>query len=349
MAEPSHNPDKPESPATRPDAGSPASPAEIAGGLLPRNIGVKVVVLLTLSIAVALGFIVYVLDARGVFDQTQRMYLIADNAEGIGVGTDLTFAGFPIGRVRRITLRDDGKVRISVRVPVSEAKWLRESSVFVIDVPLVGAAKLRAFTANLQDPPLADKAERPVLRGDTTEEIPRMVASLRAVLDNLDQITDTGSSLQESIKNVRAVTERMAGKYGVLGGLMGGEDNAKKVIVSIDRANALLASLGGVSLKLDSVLSKTDQRVFGQGGVIDETQKAVTQANAILGDVRESLKKVDALLIDAQAVGANARAATTDLVALRAEVEASLRKVTSLIEEINRKWPFQRDSNIKLP
>ena len=335
--------------AEQPGKPESTSPADIASGLLPRNIGVKVGALLAVSIVIALGFIAYVLDSRGVFDQTQRMYLIADNAEGISVGTDLTFSGFPIGKVRRITLRDDGKVRISVRVPVSETKWLRESSVFVIDVPLVGAAKLRAFTANLQDPPLADRAERPVLRGDTTEEIPRMVASLRAVLDNLDQMTDSGSSLQESIKNVRTVTERMAGKYGVLGGLMGSEDNAKKVIASIDRANALLASLGGVSLKLDSVLSKTDQRVFGQGGVIDETQKAVVQANAILGDVRESLKKVDALLADAQAVGANAKAATADLGTLRAEVEASLRKVTSLIEEINRKWPFGRDTQLKLP
>ena len=34
---------------------------------------------------------------------------------------------------------------------------------------------------------------------------------------------------------------------------------------------------------------------------------------------------------------------------LRAEVEASLRKVSALIDEINRKWPFERDTKIKLP
>jgi phospholipid/cholesterol/gamma-HCH transport system substrate-binding protein len=338
MAEPS---DKSESAAAR--------LAGVASGLLPRNMGAKVGALLALSIAVALGFIVYVLDTRGVFDQTQRVILIADDAEGVSVGTDLTFAGFPIGRVRRIRLRDDGKVRISIRVPVSEAKWLRESSVFVLEVPLVGAAKLRAYTANLQDAPLADRAERPVLRGDTQKEIPKMVATLRAVLENIDQITDSGSSLQESLKSARTVTERMAGKYGVMGGMIGGEDNAKKVIASIDRANALLASLGNVSLRLDTVLSKTDQRVFGQGGVVDETQRAVAQTNAILGEVRESLRKVDGILADAQVVGTNAKAATTDLAALRAEVEASLRKVTSLIEEVNRKWPFERDTKVKLP
>jgi phospholipid/cholesterol/gamma-HCH transport system substrate-binding protein len=34
---------------------------------------------------------------------------------------------------------------------------------------------------------------------------------------------------------------------------------------------------------------------------------------------------------------------------LRAEVEASLRKVEHLVNEINRKWPFARDPEIKLP
>ena len=321
----------------------------IASALLPRNLGVKVGMLIAATILIAGGFVLYVLFARGVFEQTQRVILIADNAEGVRVGMDLTFSGFPIGTVRRITLRDDGKVRISVRVPVTEAKWLRQSSVFVLDVPLVGSAKLRAYSSNLKDPPLEHRAERTVLRGDANAEIPRMIATLRQVLENVDQITDTGSSLQESLKSARAVTERMAGKYGVLGGVLGGDDNARKVIASIDRANALLASLNGVALKMDTVLSKADQRVLGPGGVVDETQKAVAQANAILGEVRASLKRVDGILADAQAVAGNAKAATTDLAALRAEVEASLRKVASLIDEINRKWPFERDTKLKLP
>ena len=55
------------------------------------------------------------------------------------------------------------------------------------------------------------------------------------------------------------------------------------------------------------------------------------------------------MLVEAQAIGANAREASTDLGALRAEVDASLRKVEHLINEINRKWPFARDTTIKLP
>jgi phospholipid/cholesterol/gamma-HCH transport system substrate-binding protein len=82
---------------------------------------------------------------------------------------------------------------------------------------------------------------------------------------------------------------------------------------------------------------------------MEDAQATVVQLNALLGDARETLKKVDAVLAEAQAVGANARSATTDLGQLRAEVDASLRKVNRLVDEINRKWPFARDTELKLP
>ncbi|MBM3353806.1 MAG: MCE family protein [Betaproteobacteria bacterium] len=320
-----------------------------SGGPAPRSMGVKVGILLAVTVIVAIAFVGYVLYARGTFENFQRLTLVADNVEGVTVGMDLTYAGFPIGRVRRLSLGNDGKARIHIRVPESETRWLRTTSVFVMEVPLLGGARLRAYTGNLQDPPLPDRAERAVLRGDANAEIPRMIATVRQALQNVENMTAQDSSLQQSIDNAKAVTARMAGKYGVLGGVLGSEDNARKVIASIDRANALLANLGGVSLKLDAVLAKTDQRLHGAGGIADETQKAVAQANTMLSEVRERLVAVDAILAEAQATGGNVRAASADLGALRAEVEASLRKVSLLIEEINRKWPFERNTKIRLP
>jgi phospholipid/cholesterol/gamma-HCH transport system substrate-binding protein len=316
---------------------------------IPKNLQFRVGLLLGLTIMIAAGFVLYALYARGVFEATQRLTLVSDNAEGVFIGMDMTFSGFPIGRVERISLGDDGRARILIEIPRKDAKWLRSSSIFTLERGIVGGARIRAFTGNLQDAPLPDGAERSVLRGDTQEEIPRMVATLRSVLENVEQMTGTGSSLQASLGNLRILTERISGRHGALGAVLGNDDDAKKVLAAIDRANALLASLGGVSQRIDGVVGKTDQRLFGDGGVMDGTQRAVNQANAILGELRESLKRVDRILDDAQSVSGNAKAATNDLAALRAEVDASLRKVTGLIDEINRKWPFQRDSEIRLP
>jgi len=294
--------------------------------------------LLVLMAALVCSFVLYVMYARGVFESTQRLVLISDDSEGVLVGMDLTFSGFPIGRVQRIDLAPDGKARILIDVPRKDANWLRTTSVFTLERGLVGDTRIRAFTGVLDDPLLPPDSERTVLRGDTAAEIPRLVATARELLSNLQAITAADSSLNTSLANMQTMTGRLTGQYGVLGGALGSDENAKKIIATLDRVNALLA--------------KADQRVFGQPGqrgVMDDAQAAIVQLNGVLSDARNSLKKVDAVLAEAQAVGSNARIASNDLGALRAEVDASLRKVTQLVDEINRKWPFARNTELKLP
>ena len=80
-----------------------------------------------------------------------------------------------------------------------------------------------------------------------------------------------------------------------------------------------------------------------------DTQATVQQLNGLLADARNSLKKVDGVLVEAQTIAVNTKEATVDLGALRADVEASLRKVEGLVNEVNRKWPFARDTELKLP
>ncbi len=332
-----------------PPAPEPGPASETTTSLPIRHLEFKVAMLLALTLVLSVAFVAYVLYARGTFESTRRVVLVTDDSEGVTVGMPLTFAGFAIGRVRRIELGDDAKVRISIEVPKKDARWLRASSVFIIEKALVGGVRIRAVTGVLDDAPLADGAVRAVLRGDATEELPKLLSAMKALLENLQAITAPDSSLNASLGNVRTATDRLAGRYGALSAALGGDANAQKVIAAIDRANRLLDSVTGVTARLDQTLAKTDQRVFGKDGMLDETQKAVSQLNGVLGDVRESLKKADSVLADAQKISANARVATEDLSTLRAEVEASLRKVSALIAEINRKWPFARDTELKLP
>jgi phospholipid/cholesterol/gamma-HCH transport system substrate-binding protein len=311
--------------------------------------GLKAGVVLIAGALIAVAFIAYVLYARGAFERTQRLVLMADDGAGVTVGMDLTFSGFPVGRVQKIELAADGKARIEIDVPEKDAKWLRASSVFTLERSLVGGARLRAFTGDLADKPLPGGAVRPVLRGDATEELPGLIASMKRLLENLERMTAEDSSLNASFASVKTLTERMSGPGGALAGILGSEENARKVVTALDRANATLASLEKVSARLDGILGKADETVFGAGGVMEETRKSVTQLNAALGEARASLRTADAILADAQKISASTREATADLGALRSEVEASLRRVTALIDEINRKWPFARDTEVRLP
>ena len=299
--------------------------------------------LLLLAVALLLAAAVaYVLYARGAFERAQTLVLVADSAEGVVVGMDLSFAGFAIGRVRRIELSDAGKARIVIDVPLKDARWLRSSSVFTMESGLVGAPRIRAYSGILSDPPLPDGAERTVLIGDATAEIPRLMADVRTLLANLSALSADDAALAGTLRNLQATTEKLNGKGGALGALMG-DDNTQRLIGTLDRTNQLLT-------RLDGLAQKADSQVFGERGLLRDTQGSVQQLNGLLGDARQSLKKVDALLVEAQGIAGNAREATADLGQLRAEVEASLRKVDQLLIEVNRRWPFNKgETEIKLP
>jgi phospholipid/cholesterol/gamma-HCH transport system substrate-binding protein len=301
----------------------------------PAHVEAKAAILLVLVGILLTAFVLYVMYARGVFEPTQRLVLVTDDSTGVIPGTDMSFAGFPIGRVSQVELAPDGQVQILVDVPRKEAKWLRTSSVFTIERSIVGETRLKAFTGVLSDPPLPPGARRTVLRGDATAEVPRIVASARTLLENLETMTRADSHIGSSLANIDALTGRLNGRYGVLGGALGGDEQARKLLQTLDRVDALIAT--------------ADKRVFGKNGVVDDSHAALAQLNGLLKDARTTLTKVDAVLAEAQAVGANARVATQDLGALRGDVEASLRKVNRLVDEINRKWPFARDTEIKLP
>ena len=296
----------------------------------------KAAALLLFTLALIAGSALYLLHARGVFEPTQQLVLVADDSEGVAVGMDMTFSGFPIGRVRHIGLAPDGNVHITVDVAQRDAHWLRTSSVFTLVRGLVGGTAIKAYSGILTDPLLPDGAMRPVLRGDATAEIPQLMATARELLGNLRALTAQDSALATTAANAQALTERLQGPGGALGLLMGNERDARKVLATLERTNALLA-------RLDGMAAKADTQVFGAQGLLPEAQAAVAQLGGLLQDTRSSLRKVDAVLAEAQAVGANVRAASTDLGALRAEVEANLRKIDTLLNQVNRTWPFARD------
>jgi len=57
-----------------------------------RYLGVKVGVVLALIPVIAIGLLLYSLYARGVFDRTQALTLIASDAEGVVVGMPIMFS-----------------------------------------------------------------------------------------------------------------------------------------------------------------------------------------------------------------------------------------------------------------
>lgn len=322
---------------------SPAPPPQPAGDpAAARNLELKAALLLAFTLALIVASALFLLDARGFFEPKQHLVLVTDNAEGVTPGMDLSFQGFPIGRVQRVSLGENGNVRIEIDVARKDARWLRTTSVFTLIKPIIGATQLRAYTGILTDPPLPDGAERPVLRGDFNEELGRVIGSTKDVLDNLNQMTAQSSDLSRTVADLRAFTQKLQGRQGALHAIFGNEEDARRLVATIDRANATLA-------QLQRLAAHADTRVFGPSGLADDVQASLRQVQALLTEARATLGRMDAVIEQARGIAGNVNGATQDLGGLRDQVEADLRRVDDLINELNRKWPLAKERKIDLP
>ena len=322
--------------------GSTGTPADTPRRRARGRLEFKAALLLGATGLLLAASVLYLLVARGVFDETSTLVLTTDNSEGVEPGMDLTFSGFPIGRVRRIELAPDASVRIVVDVEKENMHWLRSSSVFTLERGVVGATRIKGYSGILTDPPLPTGAERALLRGDVQAEIPRLVVSLRELIDNLKDATAHDSALAATLGNVRTLSEDFAKPGGVVGALLGNAAPAVQLGSVLQRTDALLATF-------DRLLKQAQGEVFGKNGITREAQATVSQLNKTLQSTQQSLARVNAVLKDAQGITANTRSATEDLGLLRAEVESSLRDIDRLVNEVNQRLPFGSKPRVRLP
>jgi phospholipid/cholesterol/gamma-HCH transport system substrate-binding protein len=295
------------------------------------------------------AFLLYLLHTHGYFQTKYRLQLAAASADGVAPGVPITFSGIELGQVTTLGLNDGGGIVIQAELPPRNAKWLKSGSSFILDKPVVGGARIRVETPHLDAPALPDNSTMLLLISDINKEIPVLVERVKSILANVEHLTRKEGEFNATLANVKTVTGRMTGEYGMLEGVLGSPEKARAVTDSLEKTRALVTKLDGIALKMDGMAAKTDQWLFARDGVAEQTRESLVQVRLMLNDAQSSLKKADALMQNAVDISANVKDGTQDLAKLRAEIDEAVRRANGLVNEINKKWPFARDTEVKLP
>lgn len=293
-------------------------------------------------LALGAAFLVYLLYARGFFDGTFQLQLAASTADNVAPGVPLTFSGIEIGQVTALGLNDGGGIVIRAEFPARHAKWLKVDSTFTLDKPIVGGAKIRVDSPHLNAPALPNNATMLLVTSDVSKEIPLLVERVKAILANVEHLTRRGGEVNATLANAKTITDRMTGEYGVLEGVLGSREKARALTDALDKTRALM-------IKLDGIAAKTDQWLFAREGVAENTRESLAQIRLLLNDAQSSLKKADLVMQNAVDISASVKDGTQDFAKLRAEIDDAVRRANGLVNEINKKWPFARDTEVKLP
>ncbi|MFP5418295.1 MAG: MlaD family protein [Gammaproteobacteria bacterium] len=307
-----------------------------------KTLHFKVGLFAAASLLLGAVFVVYMLHARGFFEDTYRLQLAAASADGVAPGVPLVFSGIEIGRVTTLGLNDSGGIIIQTELLARNAKWLRENSTFTLDKPIVGGAKIRIDSPDLNAPALPENSTMLLLSSDVTKEIPVLVERVKAILDNVEHLTRKDGEINATLAHLETLTARMSGEHGMLEGILGSPEKAQAVADSLEKTRALMT-------KLDGIAAKTDTWLYAPNGLADQADGSLAQVRLMLTDAQSSLKKAEALMTNAVAISADVKEGTQDIAKLRAEIDDAVRKANALVNEINKKWPFARDPEVKLP
>ncbi|MEW5908769.1 MAG: MlaD family protein [Thermodesulfobacteriota bacterium] len=309
----------------------------------------KVGLLLTLVAGITVAFLIYVLFTHGVFEQSGTVVLVSSDAEGINVGMPVTFSGFPVAKVSRIRLSENGEAHIEIRVPEKNGRWLREGSLFILEKPLVGAAKIKVFTGNFENPKLQEGSKQNLIIGDASAEIPDLIERVKRILVQIDTLVDKDSSFNQILLKIETLFGKMTGEYGILEGILGSRERARQVTASLEQLDSIFKSIEEMSGKGNLLLEKADTQVFGKEGILALADRSMGDIRDLLLDLRGILKKTEAVLDDAKGITSDFKKSTTDIDQLRTEIENNMRQIEHLIDDVKKYFPLSESPEIRLP
>jgi phospholipid/cholesterol/gamma-HCH transport system substrate-binding protein len=283
---------------------------------MSRNIQFKVGLFIIITSVVILSFVGYVAYKKGFFAKQHTYTLSSKSGENLTEGMPVVFSGFKIGRVDSLELNSDGLVMIKIKVPDQHVKWIRSDSIFILEKPLIGSARIYIATANLHSPPLPETVIPQIVE---VNDINDAVKNIKPILEKIGSIAD----------NIEALISNLADPDGDLTKIL---SNTRNVTLQAD----------GLLKKVDAMAEKTDEQLYGSQGVLGHVQ-------TILKDLIVKLKKLDPVLDNIHKISADTADTTRDLKILRQDIDGMVDDINNVVNDIDKLIPLKKETQLKLP
>ena len=283
---------------------------------MSRNIQFKVGLFIIITSVMILSCIGYVAYKKGFFAKHYTYTLSSKSGENLTEGMPVVFSGFKIGQIDSLELNSDGLVMIKIKVPDQHIKWIRADSIFILEKPLIGSARIYIATANLNSPPLPETVIPQIVE---VNDINNAIKNIKPILEKIGSIAD----------NIETLIANLADPDGDLNKIL---SNTRNVTVQAD----------GILKKVDAMAEKTDEQLYGSQGVLAHVQ-------TILKDLIVKLKKIDPVLDNVHKISADTADTTRDLKILRQDIDSMVADINNVVNDIDKLIPLKKETQLKLP
>ncbi|MDO8720950.1 MAG: MlaD family protein [Syntrophales bacterium] len=301
----------------------------------------------TMLIAASIGYVAY---KKGFFAKVYTFTLSSKSGEDLTEGMPVIFSGFKIGTVHSLELSDDGSVIIKIKIPERHVKWIRMDSTFIVNKPLIGSARIVVVTDNLQSAVLSPGKATDVVN---VSDVNEAVKKLQPLLEKVDKIAgntetltknlaDPKGSVHKILANAESLTANLAQKKSLLEMAISDRESIDSIYAALKKTRDITAQVETILKRVDKMAGKTDDMVYGEEGALPTVIKA-------LKDVLAKLEKLNTTVDNINKISNEAADSASDLKVLREQIDAAVTSLGDLARELEKKIPFKKAPEIKLP
>lgn len=291
-----------------------------------------------LVIFAAIGVVVaLVMRAQeiGPGEKTLAYHTTIGRSFGIVQGGDIRISDISVGKINQVSLMDDGRVRVDMRISEGYQRFITRGSHLEISASIGLAAVLGNTGLNLVTNPysaevleegsLIETREAPGL-GDvfSDEEIGRVAENVKALLDNLRTVSESVASNREMISDaLRSMGEISEGMQQTVAML-------PAMVQTVETGFETWREAGS---QVGSVVADSGEDI----------RAVAADARVVSGQLKGLLQELTVLTQRADRIVANIELSAEELPALISDSHALVRGANDITDRVNRHWLFGGD------
>ncbi|MEA1618231.1 MlaD family protein [Erythrobacter sp. T5W1-R] len=285
----------------------------------------------TLALLAALAaFIVWLarLDQRA---QNEYDIFYAQSVSGLANGSQVTFAGVPVGQVTQISLSRDDPQFVRVRISVKEDVPILVGTQATIQATFTGVSSILLDGARKNSPRISCETTacpegRPVIPagrggfGEIVANAPLLLERLTTLTEQLNQVL--GPENQQELAGILRNTNKLSGELAVAAPEL--TTNLREFQTTLKEFNEALDAVEKLTLTTDDVLNNEGRPVVRElAETLKSANLALASLSATLEDTRPAARQLrEGTLPAAEATLQDLRATSRALRSITEKLEA---------------------------
>ncbi len=217
----------------------------------------------TLALLVALAAFIVWIARLGQGAQNEYDIFYAQSVSGLANGSQVAYAGVPVGQVTQIALSDEDPEFVRVRVKVKEEVPILVGTTATIQASFTGVSTILLDGARKDAPPITCETTacpegRPV--------IPPKDGGINALLNNAPLLLERLATLTENLN------------------ILLGPENQEQLTGILRNSNRLTAELAEAAPRLEGTFSELEVALKEAGEALDAFEKATATTDKLLNE-----------------------------------------------------------------